>query len=665
MPIRHRKHLTRPNERKCPKDLHAKLRDPKCRKEMLNTRDPQPEPPKPPGPKPPGPKPPGPTPPTPIPWNPIPPFNPATPYPYDIPNMGGGGLTWQDKLAISGAATVPAEIGVGATLISRGVAARAAAARAAAAQEAEATQADLGGGVAEAEIDTEETALLQGPATTATAAGEGTEMGEIGAAQAAGTQAEREATLASARAAAATTPKTAGVPGDVELTEMGGSGSAEAGEAGEAGAVAARGALPTVGPTGEASGAALGGQFGGSTAEAAALTGGEETTPLLAGGTGAAESAAISGATEGAVEGGAIGGELAAESTGLALGPEAIPAVAAMVAVTALVSFGPDIIKGIGGLFSSHTDWYNTMRDAKAVGSSYGKDYMVPMLNAAARMPNKTQEEKDQQQAAFKYIENLTKADEKGLNIVKWEDKTTGKHLLTAQKSTADVAKAIAKYQRNPNAFLGQDPRVLAIEGLSPIMAYGANGAVLNKKTGFYEPVRSYDQVKNIDTTMKLTTQALLKETGKTNYDDMFKTVEGQYMNTSLLPDHDAKPGEYRNPYLSEMGNNPWGADNSSLSTQAGIMKAVGTKQSTLDYIAKGAILPATGAPKTASTSSSAPTGDATAPTTGSQSNQKPATTTTTSAAATTGGTTTQKPVAQQGTATAPEAQVAQKTQNK
>ena len=677
MPVRHRKHLTRPNERKCPKDLHARLRDPKCRKEMMNTRDPQPEPspqPKPPGPQPPGPSP---TPPTPIPFNPIPPFDPAKPYPFDIPNMGGGGLTWQDKLAISGAATIPAEVGVSAALISRGVAARAAAARAAAARATEARQADLGGEAAEAEIDEAETALVQGPARAATTAGEGTEMEEVAgtrAVQAAGTQAERQATLASARAAETVVPKTEGTPigagGDVELQDFGAARGLEPTEVGAG--------VPKAGPTGQVSGGLLKGtgQIGGEGAEETGAkslvkvgtTGGEageegttETTALLGAKAGqAGAQAGIEVGTEGAIEGAAEGTALiTAESGGLALGPEAIPAVAAMVAVTALVSFGPEIVQGIASIWGDHDDWYHTLKHASRYKGDDWSNTEAAILNQAAGI-----KDKDQRQKAFDWLNSLDKAHSHGLNIVKWEDEATDTTNITAQKGTKQLAIAIAKYQRNPDAFKGQDPRVLAIEGLNPIMAYGKNGAVLNPNTGFYEPVTQYSQVKDIDQTMKLTAAALLKETQDNPKDTrnislakMQEVVNKTYMDDGLLPGHD-KYVKNPNPYLSEMGNTQSNVDNSVLSTQAGIMKTAGSSQTVQDYINKGAIIPATGAViQTTTKSSSAPTGAATAPTTGSQSNQKPASAPTTQQPATT--------TTQQGTATAPEAQVAQKTQNK
>jgi len=621
MPTRHRRHLTRPDEvRKCPKDLHAKLRDPKCRKEMMNARDPQPIPPAPP----PSPKPPSPTPPI-IPITPIPPFDPTKPYPVDIPNMGGGGLSWQDKLAISGAATIPAEIGVGATLISRGVAARAAAEKAAAAKEAEAARGDLGGEPAEATIDEQATLLARGQTT-------GTE-------EAAGTTAAREAELQSAKAAAQTIPKTAGTPisaeGDVELQTWTAPQGLEATEAGEG--------VPAAGPAGgEAAG--VGADFG------------TETTPLLEAGGAAAEEAAAGGAAS----------TIAAESAGLALGPEAIPAVAAAVAFTALVSFAPDIINSIGNAIDPHSDYYYGLKHA----SRYGDDWDsvgVSLINQAASI-SKTDptESKDM----LNWISTLNKANSDGLEIVKWQDEATDNTYITAQKGTKSLAIAIAKYQNDPDAFKGQDPRVLAIEGLNPIMAYGKAGAVINPTTGKYEPVSSFDDVKGINATLAATSANLLKETQSNPDDDrgitadkMNEIVQNTYADADLLPTSS------QNIYLSNQGNVATNLDNSVLSTQAGILSTVGTSAAALAYISSGSELPSS-TPTTKS--SSAPTGAATAPTTGSQSNQKPAATaaTTTSAAPTTGGTTTQKPATtttttQQGTATAPEAQVAQKTQNK
>lgn len=607
MPVRHRKHLTRPDEvRKCPKDLHAKLRDPKCRKEMMNARDPQPIPPKPP----PSPKPP--SPPI-IPITPIPPFDPTKPYPVDIPNMGGGGLSWQDKLAISGAATIPAEIGVGATLISRGVAARAAAERAAAARGAEAAMSDLGGKPAEATIDEQATLLARGQTT-------GTE-------QAAGTTAARQAELQSAKAAAQTTPKTAGTPigeeGDVELQDFRAPQGLEPTPAGEG--------VPAAGPAGgEASG--VGADFG------------TETTPLLEAGAGAEEAAA----------GGAVGGELLTEGTaGLALGPEAIPAVAAAVAFTALVSFAPDIINSIGNAINPHSDYYYGLKHASRYGDNWDAVGDSLINQAASISKTDPTESKDM----LNWISTLNKANSDGLEVVKWQDEATDNTYITAQKGTKSLAIAVAKYQNDPDAFKGQDPRVLAIEGLNPIMAYGKAGAVINPTTGKYQPVSSFDDVKGINATLAATSANLLKETQSNPDDDrgitadkMNEIVQNTYADADLLPTSS------QNIYLSNQGNVATNVDNSVLSTQTGILSTVGTSAAALAYISSGSELPSS-TPTTKS--SSAPTGAATAPTTGSQSNQKPASATTTQKPATTTTTT------QQGTATAPEAQVAQKTQNK
>jgi hypothetical protein len=613
MPVRHRANLTRPDEvRKCPKDLHAKLRDPKCRKEMMNARDPQPIPPKPP----PSPKPP--SPPI-IPITPIPPFDPTKPYPVDIPNMGGGGLSWQDKLAISGAATIPAEIGVGATLISRGVAARAAAERAAAARGAEAAMGNLGGKPAQAALDEQATLLARGQTT-------GTE-------QAAGTTAARQAELQSARAAEQTTPKTTGTPigeeGDIEL--VGGSappglGATEVGEG-----------VPTAGPAG---------------GEAAGV-GSFETAPLLDAGAGA-EEAAAGGAASAAAE----------EAAGLALGPEAIPAVAAAVAFTALVSFAPEIVNSISNAIHPHSDYYYGLKHASRYGDNWDTVGDSLVNQAASISKTDPTESKDM----LNWIDTLNKANSDGLEIVKWQDEATDNTYITAQKGTKSLAIAVAKYQNDPDAFKGQDPRVLAIEGLNPIMAYGKAGAVINPTTGKYQPVSSFDDIKGINATLAATSANLLKETQSNPDDDrgitadkMNEIVQNTYADADLLPTSS------QNIYLSNQGNVATNVDNSVLSTQAGILSTVGTSAAALAYISSGSELPSS-TPTTKS--SSAPTGAATAPTTGSQSNQKPASATTTASAPTTGGTTTQKPATtttttQQGTATAPEAQVAQKTQNK
>ena len=671
MPIRHRANLSRPNEpHKCPKDLHARLRDPKCRKEMKDIPDPQPTPQ--PTPQPPAP-PPSPVPPTPIiPIKPIPP----TPTPS---SGGGGGLTPAEIAAITGGSLLgAAAIGIGAAkAISQMKGA--AGYDPVAGSEAEAAQAELGGEAVQAEIvPFEETADV----------GAGTEMTTFGssAEQAAGTTAERQSVLSGARAAAATTPATegtaetvtAGATEDELLASLGKGAGGEGwgGSAGQAGMTLAKAkeASPTyVNPeedttiTGEDPTPAVQTATATDSGELAADTSAVSAAAPVE--TSAIDSAALAtGADTAALEtsaaaaGAGFAGDVAADSAALALGPEAIPAVFATVAVTAIASFAPDIISAITG---GSSDYYYGLKHAERYGDNWDS-VSDSLLTSAAAITDPTQ-----QTDALNYISSLDKANSDGLEIVKWQDEATDQLNITAQKGVKSLALAVAKYQNDPDAFKGQDPRVLAIEGLNPIMAYGANGAVLNPSTGKYQPVASYADVKDIDQTLASTSASLLKETQDNTADD--RGITATKMDTivaNTYTDDDLLPTSTQNIYLSNQGNEATNIDTSVLSTQAGIMNTVGTSAAALAYIgtlttpAVTATTPATTTPTTGGTTAQTPSTTssttsattAAAPTTGGTTAQKPATTTTSST--TTSSTS-------QGTALTTESAVAQKTQNK
>ena len=465
MPIRHRANLSRPNEpHRCPKDLHARLRDPKCRKEMKDIPDPTPQPT--PQPRPPVPPTPPPTP-TPTPIIPITPF-----IPIPTPSSGGGGLTPAEIAAITGGSLLgAAAIGIGAaTAISQMKGA--AGYDKVAGSETEADQADLGDEPVQAELaPVEETAEVGGETEMTTLSSGGA---AASAEQAAGTTAERQSVLSGARAAAATTPATEGTPEEIEMATMGATD--------DAAVPAGSGATITSGATTSATPAAQTATLDAPVETATATDSGELAADTSAVSSAApVETAAASATTDATATGLA---EAAAETEVIGGGPE--DPIADVVAGGLLVAAAGAAIAtnwdSIADTFFGGTVDVPYAQNSSYIGNSNGNSGAVNLYNQStyqsaslsalqSQLATATGSTATSIQNTINAINNQTSS----TPVYQYTD-TDGSTQYVQKLSTAGLAQAILNYRNDPNYYQGSDPNVLALQGLNPNMALGEAG---------------------------------------------------------------------------------------------------------------------------------------------------------------------------------------------
>ena len=430
MPTRHRTNFTPKGEvKKCPIELHAKLRNPQCRVEQSEFEPhnrPKPSPSPGPGPGP-GPLPPfvpgynpkdGPTP-----VDPVGPFPPPPPPPPPTPPSGGGGFPYGPVIAGSVVG------GIGAGLLARR-----------ALQQSMRAQIDPS-------PDQPAGSTEYQPVSTD---GEDPVMEQS-------TQAELDTDI------------TQELPADPATITPGTSGTPETlGEAGEGATEIGGGTTDVLG-----AGADIGSEA------STAMT----TTSLNAGFFSAEAEIAVPAAEEGALlAASGAAAEATADTAAIVAAADAVAAAdtaADIAAAEAIAAAGPDEATfGVAGLVAAGV--------AAAAGAAAAGGIIIAYETAHKRPPTTTALTKQELTAT---ISNLTGAVVKHpklqstLNAVASAQQdgrpvynvyNGTKTVVVAQLSNKDLIKAQSSYNSNPNVFKGQDPNVLKAMGLNPNLSKGS-----------------------------------------------------------------------------------------------------------------------------------------------------------------------------------------------
>ena len=435
MPTRHRQNFTEKGEvKKCPKELHAKLRSPHCRVEQSEFQ-PQNRPKPSPGPSP-GP---GPVPPfvpgynpgdRPTPVEPVGPFNPP---PIPPPPAGGSGFPYGPVIAGSVVG------GIGAGLLAR-----------------RALQSSMRAVIDPSPDQPPGSIEYQDPEA---------ETGE-GDIDTVGDDPIEDPTEPLEPTTATTTTTTS--------TTEAGEGAGEAGEAGEGAGEAGEGAAEIGGGTTDVLGA---GADIGSEASSAMTT-----TSLDAGFFTSAAEASVPAAEEStllAVTGAAA--EATADTAGIATAAEAVTATATAgdIAVAEAAAAPLDVeTLGISAGVAAAT--------GAAIGAAAAGGIILAYESAHPREPSITQLTSQQLSSTLgklinssirtpaitKTINSLANAFAVGSPVYNVYNGTTTS--VVAQLSNKDLIKAQASYNSNPNVFKGQDVNVLTAMGLNPNLSKGS-----------------------------------------------------------------------------------------------------------------------------------------------------------------------------------------------